>query len=125
MHHVSGVFDLDYKSKKKGKTVSTVYDMVSKQQLRLHEQADLEIRKYALSGTAVTVSCQRPGEKPNMVTIAWAGTVCSDPAMVSISIRPERHSYDIIKETGEFVINLTTKELTYATDYCGVKSEEM
>lgn len=71
---------------------------------------------------AVMVSCQRPGEKPNMVTIAWAGTVCSDPAMVSISIRPERHSYDIIKETGEFVINLTTKELTYATDYCGVKS---
>ena len=71
---------------------------------------------------AVMVSCQRPGEKPNMVTIAWAGTVCSDPAMVSISIRPERYSYDIIRETGEFVINLTTKELAYATDYCGVKS---
>ncbi len=71
---------------------------------------------------AVMVSCQRPGEKPNIITIAWAGTVCSDPAMVSISIRPERHSYDIIKETGEFVINLTTKDITFATDYCGVKS---
>lgn len=71
---------------------------------------------------AVMVSCQRPGEKPNIVTIAWAGTICSDPAMVSISVRKERCSYDIIKETGEFVINLTTKDLTYATDYCGVKS---
>ena len=48
---------------------------------------------------AVMVSCQRPGEKPNIVTIAWAGTICSDPAMVSISVRPERYSYDIIKET--------------------------
>lgn len=71
---------------------------------------------------AVMVSCQRPGEKPNIITIAWAGTICSDPAMVSISVRKERYSYDIIKETGEFVINLTTKELTYVTDYCGVKS---
>lgn len=71
---------------------------------------------------AVMISCQRPGEKPNIITIAWAGTVCSDPAMVSISIRPERYSYDIIKETKEFVINLTTKNLTYATDYCGVRS---
>ena len=49
---------------------------------------------------AVLVSCQRPGEKPNALTIAWAGTICSDPAMVSISIRPSRYSYDIIKETG-------------------------
>lgn len=70
----------------------------------------------------VMVSCQRPGEKPNIITIAWAGTVCSDPPMVSISIRPERYSYDIIKETGEFVIALTTKDIAYATDYCGVKS---
>ena len=71
---------------------------------------------------AVMVSCMRPGEKPNIVTIAWAGTVCSEPAMVSISVRKERYSYDIIRETKEFVINLTTKELTYAADYCGVKS---
>ena len=71
---------------------------------------------------AVMVSCQREGEKPNIITIAWAGTVCTNPAMVSISIRPERYSYDIIKESGSFVINLVTEELTYAMDYCGVKS---
>lgn len=58
----------------------------------------------------------------NIVTIAWAGTICSDPAMVSISVRKSRHSYEMIKETGEFIINLTTEELTYATDYCGVTS---
>lgn len=71
---------------------------------------------------AVMVSCARPGEKPNIITVAWAGTVCSSPAMLSISVRPERYSYDIIKETGNFVVNLVNKELVYATDYCGVKS---
>lgn len=71
---------------------------------------------------AVMVSCGREGETPNIITVAWAGTICSDPAMLSISIRPERYSYDIIRETGEFVVNLTSKELTRATDWCGVKS---
>lgn len=71
---------------------------------------------------ALMVSCQRPGEKPNIITIAWAATVCSTPPMVSVSIRKERYSYDIIKETGEYVINLTTKDLAFATDLCGVKS---
>lgn len=71
---------------------------------------------------AVMVSCQRKDEKPNIITVAWAGTVCSDPAMVSVSIRPERYSYDIIRETGEFVINLTTRRLAAAADYCGVRS---
>lgn len=61
------------------------------------------------------------GEK-NIITVAWAGTICSDPPMVSISVRPERYSHKLLKETGEFVINLTTKDLVYATDYCGVKS---
>lgn len=70
----------------------------------------------------VMVSCNRKGEKPNIVTVAWTGTICSDPAMVSISVRPERYSHDIIEETGEFVINLVTKDITYATDYCGVRS---
>ncbi|HEX3023218.1 MAG TPA: flavin reductase family protein [Lachnospiraceae bacterium] len=70
----------------------------------------------------VMVSCAREGEKPNIVTVAWAGTICTNPAMVSISVRPERYSYDIIKETKEFVINLTTKDLAKATDYCGVRS---
>lgn len=71
---------------------------------------------------AVMVSCGREGEKPNIITVAWAGTVCSTPAMVSISVRPSRYSHEIISETKEFVLNLVTKELTYATDYCGVKS---
>ena len=71
---------------------------------------------------AVMISCKRPEERPNIITMAWAGTICSDPAMVSISVRKERYSYDIIKETGEFVINLTTEQLAHATDYCGVRS---
>ncbi len=71
---------------------------------------------------AVMVSCARQDEKPNIITVAWAGTVCSDPAMVSVSIRPERYSHSIIEETKEFVINLVTKELAFATDYCGVRS---
>ena len=71
---------------------------------------------------AVMVSCARPGEKPNVITVAWAGTVSSDPAMVSVSVRPERYSYGIIRETGEFVINLVTEKLVRACDWCGVKS---
>lgn len=70
----------------------------------------------------VMVSCQREGEKPNIITAAWAGTICSSPVMLSVSIRPERYSHKIIKETGEFVVNLVTKDLVFATDYCGVKS---
>ena len=70
----------------------------------------------------VMVSCNRKGDKPNIVTVAWTGTICSDPAMVSISVRPERYSHDIIENSKEFVINLVTKDLTYATDYCGVRS---
>lgn len=71
---------------------------------------------------AVMVSCQRPGEKPNIITVAWTGTVCSDPAMLYISVRKERYSYDIIKETGEFVVNLVGRDTTRQMDWCGVKS---
>ena len=71
---------------------------------------------------AVMVTCQREGEKPNIITIAWAGTICSDPAMVSISIQKKRYSYALIRDTREFVLNLTTKKLAAATDYCGVCS---
>ena len=71
---------------------------------------------------AVMVSVTDSGGRHNIITIAWAGTVCTNPPMVSISVRPERHSFRILQETGEFVINLTTRELVYATDYCGVKS---
>ena len=70
----------------------------------------------------VMVSAADRKGKNNIITIAWAGTVCSDPPMVSISVRPERYSHAILRETGEFVINLTTRELAYATDYCGVTS---
>ena len=70
----------------------------------------------------VMVSCARKDERPNIITVAWAGTICSDPAMVSISVRKERYSHDIIAKSGEFVINLVTEDLAFATDYCGVKS---
>ncbi len=70
----------------------------------------------------VMVSCGRPGETPNIITVAWAGTICSSPAMLSISVRKERYSYAILKETGEFVVNLTSKRLTRAADWCGVRS---
>ena len=70
----------------------------------------------------VMVSCKEEGKPANIVTVAWTGTVCTNPAMVYISVRPERHSYDMIKNSGEFEIKLTTKDLTFATDYCGVRS---
>jgi len=71
---------------------------------------------------AVMVSCARPGEVPNIITVAWAGTVCSDPAMVSVSVKPSRFSHDIIEETGEFAVNLVTEDLVRACDWCGVRS---
>ena len=71
---------------------------------------------------AVMVSTADKEGNTNIFTVAWTGTVCTNPAMVYISVRPERYSHDIIEETGEFVINLVTKDLTYATDYCGVRS---
>ncbi len=71
---------------------------------------------------AVMVSCKREGKKPNIITVAWAGTICTNPAMVSISIRKERYSYDIIKDSGRFVINLVNEELVRQADWCGVRS---
>lgn len=71
---------------------------------------------------AVMVSCGEPGSKPNIITVAWCATVCSDPSMISISVRKERHSYGILKKTKEFVVNLVSEDLVFATDYCGVKS---
>lgn len=70
---------------------------------------------------AVMVSCGTM-EKSNIITVAWTGIINSNPAMVYISVRPERYSYKMIKESGEFVINLTTQNLAYATDWCGVRS---
>lgn len=71
---------------------------------------------------AVMVSVADKNGKANIITIAWAGTICTNPPMASISVRPERYSYHMIEETGEFVINLTTEELVRACDYCGVVS---
>ena len=83
---------------------------------------------------AVMVSCKYPDSddpqcpnpalsgKPNIITVAWAGTVCTNPPMLSISVRPERYSYHMIKASGEFVVNLTTEFLVRAADYCGVRS---
>ncbi len=71
---------------------------------------------------AVMVSCADKEGNANIITVAWAGTICTNPPMLSISVRPERYSYHMIEETGEFVVNLTTKELVKACDYCGVTS---
>ena len=71
---------------------------------------------------AVMVSCADKAGNSNIITVAWTGTVCTNPPMAYISVRPERHSYQMIRETGEFVINLTTKDLVFATDFCGVRS---
>ena len=70
---------------------------------------------------AVMVSCGTM-EESNIITVAWTGIINTDPAMCYISVRPTRHSYEMIKKTWEFVINLTTKDLAYATDWCGVKT---
>ena len=70
----------------------------------------------------VMVSCGSTLDEYNILTIAWTGTICSDPAMCYISVRPERHSYDIIKRNGEFVINLVNRDLAPFADWCGVKS---
>jgi flavin reductase (DIM6/NTAB) family NADH-FMN oxidoreductase RutF len=76
---------------------------------------------------AVMVSCagtnpERDEERPNIITIAWAGTICSEPPMLSISVRKQRHSHKLISETGEFVVNLVDESLTRVCDYCGVRS---
>lgn len=76
---------------------------------------------YPLPPVMVSVTDQKQG-RDNIITIAWAGTVCTNPPMVSISLRPSRYSYELIKESKNFVINLTTQDLTYATDFCGVRS---
>ena len=74
---------------------------------------------YPLPAVMVSVGNM---DNANIITVAWTGTICTDPAMLYISVRPERFSYDIIKEKREFVVNLTTKKLAYATDFSGVRS---
>ena len=69
----------------------------------------------------VMVTCQAGG-KSNIITLAWTGTICSDPPMLSISVRPERHSHGMLRESREFVVNVPSEEQAFATDYCGVVS---
>lgn len=71
---------------------------------------------------AVMVSVRDKEGNDNIITVAWTGTVCTNPPMLYISVRPERHSYKALHETGEFVVNLTTEKLAKATDFCGVRS---
>jgi flavin reductase (DIM6/NTAB) family NADH-FMN oxidoreductase RutF len=71
---------------------------------------------------AVLVSCGEKEDEYNIITISWVGTICTNPPMCYISVRPERHSYNIIKRTKEFVINLTNEDMAHATDWCGVRS---
>ena len=71
---------------------------------------------------AVLVSCGSSPEEYNILTVAWTGTLCTNPPLCYVSVRPERHSYDILRRNMEFVINLTTEELAFATDWCGVGS---
>jgi flavin reductase (DIM6/NTAB) family NADH-FMN oxidoreductase RutF len=71
---------------------------------------------------AVLVSCKGADGEENILTVGWAGTINTNPPMLSISVRPERHSYELIRSSKEFVVNLTTKDMAWATDYCGVVS---
>lgn len=71
---------------------------------------------------AVLISCGDIRGTSNLFTVAWAGTICTDPPMLSISVRPERYSYHLIRESGEFIVNLTTEDMAHATDFCGVRS---
>lgn len=71
---------------------------------------------------AALISCGSTGDDYNLITLSWMGTICTNPPMCYISVRPERHSYKLIKDSGEFVINLTNEEMAFATDWCGVKS---
>ena len=71
---------------------------------------------------ALMISCGNDELGINIITVSWGGTICTKPPMCSISVRPERYSYDLIKKTGEFVVNLSTLELAKATDWCGVRS---
>ncbi|MBU2626057.1 MAG: flavin reductase family protein [candidate division Zixibacteria bacterium] len=68
---------------------------------------------------ATLLSCQKPGETPNIITLSWVGVLCSEPPLIGVGIRPGRYSYGIVKETGEFVINVPNEDQVAASDYCG------
>ena len=94
---------------------------MNKNKLEKHEKILWKPGTCVYPIPAVLISCGNM-EKSNIITVAWTGIINTEPAMVYISVRPTRYSYNIIKETKEFVINLTDENLTYAVDWCGVKS---
>ncbi len=83
---------------------------------------ELKPQSLLLPLPAVMVSCRAEGYQPNIITISWIGIVCSEPPMLSISVTPQRYSYDIIKKAGDFVVNLTSEFNLKETDFCGTKS---
>ena len=120
---------MNKKEKKKKNKVKKSEDKLINKEKHKSEKKKQEVKKISWKAgnmlyplPAVMVSLTDRDGRNNIITLAWAGTICTNPPMLSVSIRPERYSYDIIKDTGEFVVNLTTKKLAYATDYCGVKS---
>jgi flavin reductase (DIM6/NTAB) family NADH-FMN oxidoreductase RutF len=95
--------------------------------LAKHDKTSIGVSTILNPVPVVMVSCagkdpSKEGERPNIMTVAWAGTVNSEPPMISVSIRKSRHSHKLISETGEFVVNLVSKSLCKACDYCGVRS---
>ena len=94
-----------------------------------HDKTSIGVSTILNPVPVVMVSCagkdpSKEGERPNIMTVAWAGTVNSEPPMISVSIRKSRHSHKLISETGEFVVNLVSKSLCKACDYCGVRGGE-
>jgi flavin reductase (DIM6/NTAB) family NADH-FMN oxidoreductase RutF len=90
-----------------------------------HEKINLNPSTILSPVPTVLISCRRskdPADKPNLITIAWVGTICSEPPMLSISVRKERYSHSLIQESGEFVVNLVDENILKVTDLCGVKS---
>lgn len=87
-----------------------------------HEKVDWKPGTMIYPLPAVLVSCGTQVEEYNIITISWVGTLCTNPPLCYISVRPERHSHQIIEQSGEFVINLTNEAMAFATDWCGVRS---
>jgi len=79
----------------------------------------IEPQGFLVPLPATMLSCQKPGEKPNIITLSWVGVFCSEPPLLGVGIRPSRFSHHIVKDTGEFVVNLPSEEQVRQTDYCG------
>jgi flavin reductase (DIM6/NTAB) family NADH-FMN oxidoreductase RutF len=85
-------------------------------------KTEIKPEAYMMPLPAIMLSCCKPGGRPNIITLAWVGVLCSEPPLIGAGIRPQRYSYDIVKETGEFVVNVPGEDQARATDYCGYVS---